>query len=313
MARKWSNSARPMPKHLKWVTHYEPGKYDLAILHIDQQCVDPTIGKGWLYNDLNEVIKDIPKIVVCHGTPLWPEQFDKNIIINGGSVFFRGEVVKIRGIKELVGDNFFVVNSYTSAKEWGWGYPIVHGMDPNEWYDLPKEPMVTTMISPAGLDKYYNRDLLRAVKELLIQDYGITLYQITVDFLPNDWEEYKRFLGRSLIYFNPTYDSPMPRSRTEAMLSGCCVVTTKYHEADQFIKNGKNGFIVPDNPRVIADLNNMLITQHYREAVKIGQEGKKTAQKYFHTDRYLETWYHLIKMILNKKKPAIRKPPWEEK
>jgi len=302
-----------MPPHLNWVTHYEPGKYDLAILHIDQQCVDPTIGKSWLYNDLNRVIKDIPKIVVCHGTPLWPEQFDKNIIINGGSVFFRGELVKIKGMKELVGDNFFVVNSYTAVKEWGWGYPIIHGLDPNEWYDLPKEPMVTTMISPAGLDRYYNRDLLRAVKELLIQDYGITLYQITVDFLPNDWEEYKRFLGRCLIYFNPTYDSPMPRSRTEAMLSGCCVVTTKYHEADQFIKSGKNGFIVPDNPRVIADLINMLITQHYKEAVKIGEEGKKTAQKYFHIDRYLETWYHLIKMVLNGKKPTIRRPPWEEK
>ncbi len=54
-----------------WVTAYEPGKYDLAILHIDQQCVEPEIwerGKGKLYRELNAGITDIPKIVIMHGT-----------------------------------------------------------------------------------------------------------------------------------------------------------------------------------------------------------------------------------------------------
>ena len=49
-----------------WVVDYEPGKYDLAILHLDQQCVEDGIleyGKGSVYRHLNSVIKDIPKIV----------------------------------------------------------------------------------------------------------------------------------------------------------------------------------------------------------------------------------------------------------
>jgi hypothetical protein len=47
-----------------------------------------------------------------------------------------------------------VVNSHTAAsdKEWGFGHPIVHGMDPGEWFDLPKEPRIFTALSPAGFD-----------------------------------------------------------------------------------------------------------------------------------------------------------------
>ena len=76
--RKWNRySPRPEPTtwlnkdQFEWVTHYEPGKYDLAILHLDQQAADPMIGKGQLYRQLNRHIQDIPKIVINHGTPMW--------------------------------------------------------------------------------------------------------------------------------------------------------------------------------------------------------------------------------------------------
>ena len=58
--RRWTKySARPEPStwlsedEFEWVTHYEPGKYDIAILHVDQQHTDPS-GKGWLYEDMND-------------------------------------------------------------------------------------------------------------------------------------------------------------------------------------------------------------------------------------------------------------------
>jgi len=37
--RRWSEEARPFPKKCRWVTHYEPGYYDFAILHLDQQAI----------------------------------------------------------------------------------------------------------------------------------------------------------------------------------------------------------------------------------------------------------------------------------
>jgi hypothetical protein len=75
-----------MHPKLKWATHYEPGKYDLAILHVDQQHVDPLIGKGQLYRALDKIIQDIPKLVINHGTPMWDERYTEDIVINGGDV-----------------------------------------------------------------------------------------------------------------------------------------------------------------------------------------------------------------------------------
>lgn len=309
--RRWSRySNRPEPSEIytedefEWVTHYEPGKYDLAILHVDQQHVDPMIGKGQLYRALNEVIQDIPKLVINHGTPMWDERYTEDLVINGGTVLdHKGQPRQLDGMKQLVGDNFMVVNSYESVDRWGWGYPLIHGMDSSEWLDLPKEPTVAISLSPGGLDKYYNRSLLTAIKGAVKQKTGLDLIHITVNYEAKDFQDYKEVLGTSLIYINPTLDSPMPRSRTEAMLSGCCVLTSKYHGASDFIEQGVNGFILPDNPLSYAEAIHMLLNEGYREAVAIGQRGKERAQKLFSLDRYLEDIYYLITEVANGNKP----------
>lgn len=302
--RKWTEfSPRPMPKHLKWATHYEPGKYDIALLHLDQQAADPMIGKGQLYRQLNETIQDIPKIVFNHGTPMWDENFTEDYVINGGNVMTSKGHRKIDGIKQIVGDNFMVVNSYDAVKRWGWGYPLIHGMDPDEWWDLPKEPRVTVMISPGGLDKYYNRQLLTAIKGEVQRRCGLDVQHVTVNYKCQNWDDYRQFLGKSLIYINPTLDSPMPRSRTEAMLSGCCVLTSKYHGAEEFLEHGKEGFIMPDNPMSYAETIQQLIMYHYREAVEIGQAGKAKAKKLFRPKRYQKDLYNILVQVANGKRP----------
>lgn len=303
-------SPRPEPTtwltqdEFEWVQWYEPGEYDVAILHVDQQHTDPNIGKGWLYRDLNEIITDIPKIVVNHGTSMWDEQYTEDMVINGGSVMTPKGEKKLIGMKEKIGDNFMVVNSYDAVERWGWGYPIIHGMDAEEWFDLPKEPRVTVMISPGGLDKYYNRQLLTYIKGRVKERTNLDVQHITVNYKCHDWNDYRDFLGRSLIYINPTLDSPMPRARTEAMLSGCCVLTSRHHNADEFIQDGVNGFILPDNPENYADLIFDLITKDYAKAVQIGQNGKESAKKLFSSDRYHKQWYDLICAVIDGKKPV---------
>lgn len=310
--RRWTEySARPEPTtwldkdEFEWVTHYEPGKYDVAILHVDQQHVDPDIGKGQLYRAMNEVIQDIPKIVINHGTPMWDEFYTEDLVINGGTLHSHRGTKELIGMKNMIGDNFMVVNSYDSVERWGWGYPLIHGMDKNEWFDLPKEPRVVISLSPGGLDKYYNRQLLTAIKGEIKEKVGLEVAHITVNYEARDWADYRRFLGSSLIYINPTLDSPMPRSRTEAMLSGCCVLTSKYHNADEFIKHGENGFIVPDNPQSYADAIHGLLNYCYKDAVEIGQRGKETAHKIFDVEDYLDELDHIIKEVA-----AGRRPEW---
>lgn len=313
--RRWTKySARPEPTtwlnddEFEWVQYYEPGKYDLAILRVDQQHTDPNIGKGWLYEDLNELIQDIPKLVVNHGTPMWDEFYTEDMVINGGVVQTpRGEK-KLKGMKEKVGDNFMIVNSYEAVNRWGWGYPVIHGMDANEWYDLPKEPRVVLSLSPGGLDKYYNRELITAIKGAVKEKVGLDVFHTNVNirFEQDNWEQYKRFIASSLINLSPYKDSPMPRSRTEALLSGACVLSSRYHNADEFIEHGVDGFIVPDNPMSYADAIYHLINGNYQNAVDIGQRGKEKAQKLFSLDRYLDDMYYVIKEV-----SEGRKPEWD--
>lgn len=310
--RRWSEySARPEPHKVyskdefEWVTHYEKGKYDLAILHVDQQCTSPWIGKGQLYRQLNEIITDIPKIVINHGTPMWDEFYTEDMVINGGVVHSNRGEVPLEGMKKLIGDNFMIVNSYKAVERWGWGYPLIHGMDANEWKDLPKEPRVIISLSPGGLDKYYNRQLLTYIKSEVYQKSGLEVIHVNVsrNFSPRTWEEYKEYIGRSLIYINPMLDSPMPRSRTEAMLSGCCVLTSKHHNADEFIEHGVNGLILKDNPLSYAEAIHSLINELYPDAIKMGQKGKETAKKLFNVDDYLDDLYKIITQVKDGKKP----------
>ena len=128
--RVWATKSRPEQENLNIVTHYEKGKYDLCILHLDQQSIyNPDegmrISKGRLYSEVNECIKDIPKVVINHMTPFHDRMDSPRVV---------------QYIKDLVGDNFMVVNSNEASTQWGWGHTIVHGLDPDEWWDLPKEP-----------------------------------------------------------------------------------------------------------------------------------------------------------------------------
>jgi len=287
--RKWGKY-RPTPPNLHKVAYYEPGKYDVAVLHVDQQCVDPSFGKSRLYQELNEAIIDIPKIVINHGTPFWPELYESDDIITK--------------MKFLIGDNHVVYNSHRAKEMWEKNGPlgksartIIHGLDPEEWFDLPKEPRVVTTLSPAGLHKYYNRTLLNEVQSKL-RERGIAHVHIGVDWISEGFDDYRDFIGRTLVYFNPTLESPMPRSRTEAMLSGCCVVTLPNHGAEDFIVQGVNGFHVPNNPLVIADLIEELITKNYQAAKAIGHAGRKTAQELFTAGRFQGEWRALLDEVV---------------
>lgn len=308
--RKWSEySHRPMPKHLKWATEYEPGKYDLAILHVDQQHVNPDIGKGWLYRDMDEVIQDIPKIVINHGTPMYDEMYDEDIVINGGDITDRnGNVKHIKGMKEKIGDNFMIVNSYAAVERWGWGYPLIHGLDPKEWSPGIKEPRIVLPLSPGGLDKYYNRQMITQIKTYLYEKSKFELIHTNVNYHTQDWNDYKQLLAGSIISLSPYKDSPMPRSRTESMLSGCCILTSKYQDADKFIEHGVNGFILPDNPLSYVETISQLINYNYKETLEIGERGRQTALKYFNLDRYLDQLWWIVNEVAQG-----RKPEWDGK
>jgi hypothetical protein len=354
--KRWNYFSRPLPENVHWIPFYESGKYDVWIGDVDQQCIDPRIGKGQLYRDLNKSITDIPKIVINHGTPCWPErwesaghkrwtmplelnnaelkdtlEYQRKFLVNGGKTTIDGEIVEIEGMKKILGDNTVVVNSHKSKEQWECGKVIIHGLDPEEWWDLPKSPRSVSMISTGGLDYYYGRDFLNSTINRLAEDYGLkhtwishpgswTIWDSPILAKDGGWDAYRDFLGRSMIFFNPTRESCMPRSRTEAMLSGCCILTTAYQDEDQFITGDIrplwtsssgvkdfisnvdscikeveiNGFIVPENPLAVSSLINYLIYDNPKECLRIGQRGKQTAIKLFNKERFDRNWRQLL-------------------
>lgn len=283
--RHWGTVARPEPANLTWVSQYDPGAYDLAILHVDQQCVFESIGKGKLFRELNSVVQDIPKIVLCHGTPYWPEMFSNDEIIDR--------------MKKMLGPltEQTVMNSQECVDEWGFGHHIQHGMPADEWYDLPKEPRVVTCLSPAGLDKYYNRQLLSSVQEILRTDHNIRHCHISLDFKPQNWDELRRFVGSSLIYFNPTLESPMPRSRTEAMLSGAAIVTLPNHDIAKYLVDGESAVFVKNNPQDCVE-KIVELFYDYKRCIKLGKAARKVAMEHFSMEAYQAQWTdYLVKTL----------------
>ncbi|MFA6048251.1 MAG: glycosyltransferase [Parcubacteria group bacterium] len=273
-----------MPKNLFFIDHYKPGEYDMAILHLDQQCLYGD-KKGIPYKYLNEQIQDIPKLVLNHGTPFFCGKDSDEL---------KDEM------KKMIGDNPMLVNSDQAWREWGFGRHIIHGISPAEFKPAAKkENRIIITLSPNynlekdGWAEYYNRYFLKDVKE------KIDITHIGQDIIFENFDDYRKYLSESLIYFNPTIHSPMPRGRTEAMLSGCCVVSTPYHDWDKYIIDGKNGFLISGHD--IEEAVKILdwCRRNPAKTKKIGEEGRKTAMHHFSPERYRKDWLKLIGDVLN--------------
>ena len=317
---------------MHYVTHIKKGYYDLAILHVDQQCIylpekGDRISKGRLYIEVNDYIKkvdpNLPIFVINHMTPF----HDK----------YKGAFV-VEYIKSVVGDNFMIVNSYEAQKQWGFGKVLTHGLESSEWgfdidhfnktgekKDAIKEPRCIIVLSPRGMEKAYRRIFLRHTMRILKADYKLDCEWVGVTKKFDTFDDYRDFLAKSLVFFNPTWQSPRPRSRTESMMSGCCVVSTPYQDADTFINSGRlrytkldsgetktdlkydkdtTGFLtsqephkdprVMDNPQVAADLIKTLVQDMPDVALQVGKQGREMAKKEFSKKGFDKKWADLL-------------------
>lgn len=294
--RSWRDerflNTRPIPANVRFAPFFEEGKYDFAILGIDQQCVNPDIGKSNVYKELNAAITDIPKVVINHGTPVYPEFLKHEQMTDGDA-----EIECRKIMRGLIGENHMVVNSYESVKEWGWGHPIWHGLDPDEWWQATKEPRVISALSPAGCDTYYNRSCMNDTIMEFGKSYGYEIQWARISKnarTDSSWDAYRNFLAKGLVYLDVSFRTPMNRARTEAMLSGCCIVQVEgAHDLDRFARDGENIVLVPNNPRKIADRLAELLANP-DETLRIGKEGRKTAMEKFSRARYRQDWLDFV-------------------
>ena len=268
--RQWAVNQRPLPSNVSLIASSDVGSADLLIVHLDQ----------WIFQELDKLVLfeklfrlDMPKIVLNHGCNM----------VDGCSS---------KEMQDLLGDALVICNSSTAQALWDLPNSryIHHGMTPEEWpqSNYGRQNIVVTQ-SPSGLHQAYrNNEAAFAFEKLS----GIEIDWIGRNHTFDSFAKYKAFLSRSCIYFNPSYASPNPRARTEAMLCGLVPVTTNSHGEDRYIQNGVNGFCSNDMQELYENL--VYLHQNPDVARTMGMAARKTAHEYFHIDRFVGEWEALL-------------------
>jgi len=287
----WNAAQRPpAPNFLGAVDPdtIDPADYDLALMHLDQWCGERHNLRALPYRIMRSISQNLPRVVVIHGTP----DNEAN----------RQEILC------LIGDEQVVCNSRAAALEWSGGEdrvsryglpqfrPIIHGYTVDEFWSEPLEKRrreIVTICSGGNLSRIYHG---LPLIERLMRD--VPLFWLGPQGNRNwceNYDVYRRMLAETLIYFSPTRRAPMPGARTEAMLSGCCIVSVPGHDVEDYVVNGETGFVVRDYVQARDTLRTLLA--HPDLAYKVGQAGRKVARKLFTAELLRKQWLALLRDI----------------
>ena len=280
--RYWSESIRPKPiNFLGYVEHPDVESYDVILSHLDNWC-DRAKMRGTPFRIMNLIGMGsrAARITVMHGTP------DDE-----------GNRQRIARMFELApgGPPFMVCNSQQACQDWGFGpehsRAIIHGYDVDEFSSSKERQTWAVTICSAGTISrtYHGVPLLERIK----REVPVIWVGLNGD-LPyfDSYAEYRDFLSHSLIYVHTGQRSPMPGARTEAMLSGCCIVTTSNNDAGKYIEHGVTGFLCDTAQEMIGTLQALLADP--AKAYRVGKRGREAARVFFDKGRYVSDWLNLL-------------------
>jgi len=286
----WNIYQRPKPSNLDGIIEavdVDVDDYDLALLHLDQWCDKDTL-RALPFRIMRQLTKKIPQICIMHGTP----DNENNR----------------RRILQLLGDVPVVCNSLQAAREWDGGEnrldvyglsqfrAIIHGYDVGEFLNYPQKKRrneVMTVCSGGGVSSWYHGVplLQRLSADVPLAWYG------NPDFGANrswkkSYQAYREEIAGALVYFSPTRRGPMPGARTEAMLSGACIVSVPGNDWEYYIKPGVTGFIVD----TYIEARNVLkgLINDPSLAYGIGQAGRDLARRLFTVENLRSQWLDVL-------------------
>lgn len=285
----WTLGQRPMPDNFRggvYPDQVDVMQYDLALLHLDQWCGADNNLRALPFRLMNQICRELPRVIIMHGTP--------------DSESNRREIL------QLMDDLPVVCNSHAAALEWDGGEgrvdrygvhqfrTIIHGYAVDEFDSRPFEERdreVITICSGGDMSREYHG---LPLVERLKRDTPLVVYGPRGDrpWMP-DYAQYRALLARTLCYLSPTRRAPMPGARTEAMLSGCCVVTAPGQDGESFIRHGQTGIVA----QTYTDMRDyvQLILEYPEEAYRVGQAGREAARELFDQGRYVAAWLDILR------------------
>jgi len=266
--QRWNTAQRPFPNKLR-VSYVLDPSFDVLILGMDQ----------WSYHELDQRMLFLhlrdsflgPKIVINHGC---------NIVDGCCSDLMR----------ELVQDNLMVCASEKSLELWSVANARVarRGFTPEEWPRTNYSRGNVVVFEPLSHRSYYNADAVDG----LIEHLRIKVTRLDGGRKFQSFDAYRAFLASSAIFFNPSYAAPSLQAMVEAQLCGLAIVTTNSHGESAYIKNGENGFASNNMKELYACIESLL--KNPKELRRIGANGRRTAQQFFHIDQFVAQWDRLL-------------------
>jgi len=281
--KRWEFTYRPLGENLVgWATDYEPGEYDVAILHIDQWSVDPRFSLRSLpYHLLNEAITDIPKIVIMHGLP------------EGTS--------NLRRLWQMIGNNYLVTNTEWSRGMMGLpadkSWAIVPGYDVEQWHQTSFEraEVLAVVAGSKTVRDHHGVHLITRLKR-----DGIPITWVGRDIAFGSFEEYRDYLAGASAFLNPCQWSQHPGARNEAMLSGLPIVSTFYTDDDLYVRHGEDGILENGYVEIRDALRLMLLPEMAVATVKMGHAARVHARELFDHRRYVQEWLAVFDYVTKK-------------
>lgn len=309
-SNKWDYQQRPMRQNVKMVpvTNIDENDYDLAIVHFDENVLCSDVSNNVLGDEWGNAFKwfmaniSLPKIAVCHGTPAFYGQYGAN-----PNEIDQFDIYKFehQRLVEILRNVKVVCNSWQAFHEWQFAdaQVIWHGLDPQEIPCGTHERDVITHGKDLHRIHYRGSHFLDRVLTKLNPGISVNTHRhFDSNVLPLVHPEYSNYslrswidhLGSHKIYLNTTIRSPMPRSRTEAMMAGVVPVSLQNHDVDCFVENGINGFYSTETDE-LSEYINFLIS-HPAAWQRISNKARSSAIDVFNNDRFLAQWSQLLQL-----------------
>lgn len=288
-AKSWSIQCRPKPYNCHFINSIIPDEFDLVIAHKTNHM---NMIKIWQEGGF--IDPKIPIIFIFHYQPVSEDIKDKMI--------------------PVVKDCHLIFNSYQSQLSWNMPNKsqrtIIHGFDIDEWGEWQGGVKgVLTVAGRMGQRRYatgypfWYDAVTKLEKYIDIRVMGSSWdnlegWERDIVRHSKDWQDLKDTMKEFDVYFSPTYESPFPRARTEAFVTGMPMVTTGNHDVNIYIEDGINGFIVDEPKEATERIHQLLGDEDLRK--RFSRNAREKAREVMGIDRYLKEWTDLLDFILGR-------------
>jgi len=285
-----------------WTVYHQRDRYDLAE-------IDVFSGKAFIYAELCAyVLKRLNKPIILNlhggGLPTFAQKYPKRVrhllkiatVVVSPSQFQQKEFKVVRPDIRLIPNpinlsasidrhrttaspNLIWVRAFHEVYNPSMAIEVIHQLRE----EFPQIHL--TMVGPDKRDGSLGR--MKALAEALMVLDHVTI----IPGVPH--HEIPTLLNEADIFINTSNYDTSPRSLTEAMANGLCIVTTDVGGIPYLVNNHQEAFLVPPNqPGAMAEAVRVIITNEEIAAHLSYHARKKTEQ--FDWSRILPQWENLF-------------------